>query len=360
LKKIIGLIIGFSLINSFAFAEFTDIDESHWGYNAVNNMAENKILSGYPDGSFKPSKNITLGEYASIFANFFSIENNDIDNYFMNIDNLNWAKGKIEAIREYIQPSYDGISESLGKDENAFEEGIVASMPVTREVVMYSLARILALDESEYVNGEEKIFADYEKILYPKEAVLLYKNEIISGEIKDGKVYLAPDRYISRAEIASMFNKLLVNGKKIVNTEKIEDFEAVIKNVGNLTKEYKLNEIKDYIYDSANVLSNLDFNSIINKDIKNIINKYFNKLEYNVVDYGFYSYNKAYVAINKKAYDYTEIIKVLKNTTPENLTEIAKQIVKVANKQKSKTVEVTETINFIKNNNEWKIELWKN
>ena len=163
MKKIICAITGFALLNTFAFA-FTDIDNSHWGYNAVNNMAENQILSGYPDGSFKPSKNITLAEYASIFANFFSIENNDIDNYFINIDNSNWAKGKIEAIREYIQPSYDNISEYLEKDTKAFEEGIVANMPVTREVVMYSLSRILALDESQYAYGDEKIFADFEKI----------------------------------------------------------------------------------------------------------------------------------------------------------------------------------------------------
>jgi len=222
---------------------------------------------------------------------------------------------------------------------------------------MYSLAKILALDGAQYVDGDEKIFADYEKILYPKEAVLLYKNEIISGEIKDGKVYLAPDRYISRAEIASMFNKLLVDGKKITNTESIEIFKDCLKNVVDLAKEYKINLIKEYIYDSANVLDKVDFNSLVNKDIKNVINKYFNKLEYNVVDYGFYSYNKAYVTINKTEYDYSEIIKVLKNITPENLKDTAKQIVQVANKQKLKTVEVTETINFIKNNNEWKIEL---
>lgn len=357
MKKIICAITGFVLLNSFAFAKFTDIDDSHWGYNAVANMAENQILSGYPDGSFKPSKNITLGEYASIFANFFSIENNDVDNYFVNIDTSNWAKGKIEAIREYIQPNYDNISEYLGKDAKAFEEGIVANMPVTREVVMYSLARNLALDESKYTHGEEKIFADFEKILYPKEAVLLYKNGIISGEIKEGKIYLSPDRYISRAEIASMFNKLLVNGKKVTNTENIEVFEDVIKNIIDLTKEYKLNEVKEYIYDSANVLDKLDFNSLVNKDIKNVINKYFNKLEYNVVEYGFYSYNKAYITLNKKAYDYSEITKVLKNITSDNLNNVAKEFVKVGNNQKLKQVEVTQTINFIKNNNEWKIEL---
>ena len=48
---------------------------------------------------------------------------------------------------------------------------------------------------------------------------------------------------------------------------------------------------------------------------------------------------------------------MLKNIKLENLTDTVNQIVQVANKQKIKQVEVTETIKFIKNNNEWKIEL---
>ena len=61
--------------------------------------------------------------------------------------------------------------------------------------------------------------------------------------------------------------------------------------------------------------------------------------------------------MTKTSYDYTDIVKVLKNIKLENLTDTVKQIVQVANKQKLKQVEVTETINFIKNNNEWKIKL---
>lgn len=357
MKRIVGLIIGFSLINNFAFAEFTDINNSHWGYDAVENMASIEILSGYPDGSFRPNNNITLAEYSSIFANFFNIKNNADDNYFVNIDASHWAKERIEAIREYIQPNYDSISESLNINKQAFEYGIVADMPVTREVVIYSLSSILSLDNSDYAVGEEKIFADYEKILYPQAAVTLYKNGIISGEFRNNELYLAPDRYITRAEIASMFNKLLSDGTKIFNTESLEEFERIIKDVINLTKEYRLNDLKGYIYDSANIFENIDFNNFVSKDIKNIINKYFKKLEYNVVDYGFYSYNKAYITLNKKSYDYSDIIKCLKNINLNNLNESVNQISKVASKLKPKVVETVETINFIKNNNEWKIEL---
>lgn len=357
LKKLISLVVGTILINSLSFATFTDIDTLHWGYEAVDNMASIGILSGYPDGSFMPNKNITLAEYASIFNNFFEIESNLDDDYFPNINNSHWAKGKIEAIREYIQPNYDNISESLNIDKQAFEYGIVADIPVTREVVIYSLSSILALDNSDYVPGEEKIFADYEKILYPEVAVILYKNGIISGENVNNELYLAPDRYITRVEIASMFNKLLVGGEKVSNTETIEDLEETIKNIIILAKEYKLNDVKEYIYDSANILNNIDFNNFLNKDIKNIIDKYFNKLKYDVVDYGFYSYNKAYITLNKKSYDYSEIVKCLKNINLTDLNESVNQISKVASKLKPKIVETAETINFIKNNNEWKIEL---
>lgn len=357
MKKLLIILIMFFTINTFSYAEFSDINDSHWGYNAVFNMASNEILSGYPDGSFKPNNNITLAEYASIFTNFFSIEENAEDNYFINVDKSYWAKGKIEAMRQYIQPSYDSIDEYLGINENAFEDGISANMPVTREVVIYSLASILALDESNYTVGDEIIFADYEDILYPKYAVLLYKNNILSGEVIAGKTYLAPERYISRVEIASIFNKLLLEGKKISNIEDVESFNNVLNNMISLIKEYKLDEAKQHIYDSNRTLENINFNNLVNKDIKNVINKYFNKLEYNITDYGFYSYNKAYIIVSKKCYDYTEVLKTLENTKIENINQNIENIGKNFGKYKLNVIEKIEIINFIKNNNEWKIEL---
>ena len=47
---------------------FSDLPATHWAYNSVNVLAENFILNGYLDGTFKPEANITRGEFAKIIV----------------------------------------------------------------------------------------------------------------------------------------------------------------------------------------------------------------------------------------------------------------------------------------------------
>jgi hypothetical protein len=41
---------------------FSDLTTSHWAYNAVNWSVNNHVVSGYPDGTFKPDQNVTQSE----------------------------------------------------------------------------------------------------------------------------------------------------------------------------------------------------------------------------------------------------------------------------------------------------------
>ena len=56
----------FWLIVPFLPAEFTDIDDSHWAYNDVMSCVSKGIVQGYPDGSFRPSNDVTRAEAAAI------------------------------------------------------------------------------------------------------------------------------------------------------------------------------------------------------------------------------------------------------------------------------------------------------
>ncbi len=47
---------------------FTDMNPDHWAYNAAAYLVSAGVLSGYPDGSFKPDKPVTRAEYAKILA----------------------------------------------------------------------------------------------------------------------------------------------------------------------------------------------------------------------------------------------------------------------------------------------------
>ncbi len=47
---------------------FSDVPTSHWAYNAVNGLAEQGLLEGYPDGTFRGKGQLTRYEFAQAIA----------------------------------------------------------------------------------------------------------------------------------------------------------------------------------------------------------------------------------------------------------------------------------------------------
>jgi hypothetical protein len=65
------LALAFALVagNAFAAANpFSDVPFSHWAYDAVQKLASKGILQGYPDGTFKGEKAVTLYALAMVTA----------------------------------------------------------------------------------------------------------------------------------------------------------------------------------------------------------------------------------------------------------------------------------------------------
>jgi uncharacterized protein YjgD (DUF1641 family) len=58
---------------------FSDI-EGHWSKKAIENMFNNKLMSGYSDGTFKPDQFMTRAEVASVIDNI--------------LKKMNWYKGE--------------------------------------------------------------------------------------------------------------------------------------------------------------------------------------------------------------------------------------------------------------------------
>ncbi|MCP2728012.1 DUF3370 family protein [Limnofasciculus baicalensis] len=59
-----------SLFSSSMVLAFSDI-ETHWANNCINQMKPRKLVTGYPDGSFRPNGNITRAEFAVLMLNAF-------------------------------------------------------------------------------------------------------------------------------------------------------------------------------------------------------------------------------------------------------------------------------------------------
>ena len=64
-KAILNAVLGLDLPQE-ANTVFPDIEENHWAYVAVNDMAKRGLLVGYPDGTFKGDRAVTRYEFAEV------------------------------------------------------------------------------------------------------------------------------------------------------------------------------------------------------------------------------------------------------------------------------------------------------
>lgn len=72
-KKIIAALVGAGIIGAasttFASANpFVDVPSNHWAYDAVAQLADDGVVVGYGDGTFRGDRNITRYEMAQIIA----------------------------------------------------------------------------------------------------------------------------------------------------------------------------------------------------------------------------------------------------------------------------------------------------
>lgn len=365
MKKLLGAIIVGGIFITTSFANFTDVDSTHWANPAISKMQQSGILSGYSDGTFRPNKNITLAEFATIFTKIFEISPDNESNYFVDVNTNHWAKGYLEAVRTYINPYYDSIGEAIGVTNYSYLEGLTGDMEITREAFIYAVSRIFGYNPLAYKTGEEKeLFADYEEILFPKETVLAYKNGVISGEKIDNKVYIRPNRKITRAEASAIFNNLLkYEAKRVTNKGEEYELRRAYGNAINGLKENGISDVKNFIYDTQGILKNDKF--ILDNDIETALNELIltivSDYEYEITGVDFISYNKGYIRVKSNSYDILDdITTVIKNNESSDKTIIVSSIKEMRKNildKKIKKNEREDIVNFIKYDGEWKIIL---
>ena len=63
------------MLLSNSSTNFTDLSETHWANKDIMALVEMGALNGYPDGSFRPERNLTKGEMAKVISEVFGVKN---------------------------------------------------------------------------------------------------------------------------------------------------------------------------------------------------------------------------------------------------------------------------------------------
>ncbi len=69
LSLAVVLILGFGIsFSSEEAAGFNDLGKDHWAYESIMEMHKSGIIAGYPDGSFRPEREVNYGEFIKMVA----------------------------------------------------------------------------------------------------------------------------------------------------------------------------------------------------------------------------------------------------------------------------------------------------
>ncbi|RKD26934.1 Ig-like domain (group 2) [Caminicella sporogenes DSM 14501] len=168
--------------------------KGHWAEKYVKELVKIGVISGYPDKTFKPEKDITRAEFITILVKAFKLEGRK-GKEFKDIKG-HWAKEEIKLAAS------NGIIEG-------YEDGTCRpNEKITREEMAVIVAKVLKQKGyKEAILEELNIFTDKEEIsVWAREAISMCVKEKIIRGMGDGR--FAPKERANRAQAAVMLYKL--------------------------------------------------------------------------------------------------------------------------------------------------------
>ena len=178
-----------------AGSSFPDI-VGHWGEKYINNTFNNKIVTGYPDGTFNPEGNITRAEMAVMVIKAMgldSVEKPNLDEFFTDATG-SWAAG-------YIKLAVDkGIIKGYGDRTFRPEDKI------TRAEIAVMVVKAIGFADPE---DKATVFKDDASI--PPWARAFVAKAYDLGIIKGYKdLYFRANNNATRAEACAIIDKMCI------------------------------------------------------------------------------------------------------------------------------------------------------
>ncbi len=207
---------------------FSDIS-NHWAEQSVINMAESGIVSGYPDGTFRPDETVTRAEFAKIAACAFNLDENSDLAEFNDLDANAWYYPYIEKSAMYIPKyrlpvQYPSMEPYLNNANGGFlPDGQAVRMHIAealveiklrKEGILPELPSVQIMHESvnQWFNDGYELFVMHNgepAVNAARMVKYTYLAHILNIMQGDDKGYFNPYGYVTRAELAVMIDRIL-------------------------------------------------------------------------------------------------------------------------------------------------------
>ena len=118
---------------TFAQAQFKDVDSSYWASQYVQSLTQSSVVSGFPDGSFRPEAQMTRAQFASVLNGAFPLPTIREAKAFSDVPADHWAAGAISSA--YAKGFLSGYPDGT----------FGLNQPITRLEVLLSLSNGLGI-----------------------------------------------------------------------------------------------------------------------------------------------------------------------------------------------------------------------
>ena len=174
--------------------KFSDIPQTHWAFEYISELVNDNVLSGYPDGKFRPNNNVTRAEFAKIMISASGIQVAPSNkSSFEDVSTTDWYCPYIESAKDFLTGFQYGGSAMYLPNKAAIREDIAVA-----------LVKLKGYDTSVADLGMiQTMFSDYNSISESAKRYVAVAVErgLVSG-YEDGT--FRGQRSITRAEAATL------------------------------------------------------------------------------------------------------------------------------------------------------------
>ena len=182
-------------------AVFPDVPNSHWAACPIDKLATNDVVVGYPDRMFRPGRNISRAEFATMMVKGYNLNCSGLESkgLFSDVPRSNWANPLIaKAVEEGIMCGYPN-------------KKFMPKKPVSRAEALTAMAHGINCDIS--CDKATEILSQYcDGSSVPSWAQIPVAKALNAGVLKNSLSpnTINPCNEASRAEIADMLQNTRV------------------------------------------------------------------------------------------------------------------------------------------------------
>ncbi len=181
---------------------YPDVPDSHWASSDINRLTDKCVLYGYPNGLFKPNKDVTRAEMAQAIVKGYNLEGTQMtpEGNFSDVPKSHWA--------------YEAINKGASAD---FLEGVTCDkfnpngkITMAQALTIVSKGINCPMDKCK----ADEILTKYKDgHLVPDWAKIPVAKAIDNGALSDiNSCYIHPNKEANRAQIATMLQNIRVAG----------------------------------------------------------------------------------------------------------------------------------------------------